>query len=759
MHRQIVSLCLVLFLSLVAGAATAQLPLGTGSASEESAEPIVPEELTPEIVREMVSQLSDEDVRTLLIQRLDAVAQANAEGAAERQSFTAFVSSSAFGVLDSVTGATVRVPVMAGGVFEGFSNYAVERGWAGVGQFIGFLAATIACGWIGALAVGRVAGKWRASIRETTAPVSLRQTLKVLSKRLALDIGGLVAFFIVSRLFEVYVVPDENQVMIRLFIANLILLPWIALALVRFLLAPHRPELRLVYTDDWTARFSYRNMIGLTILLGFTIWILSFLRLNGIPLGELRLGFWLNLAIFVWIVYAVYRSRHGLVSMLAGGDRDVTRAEVWVARAYPWFAIFIVVFTWLVSEVLAHHQMWHLLDGRQFVTLALLLFAPALDTLIRGLVKHLAPPMTGEGVIAERAYLSTKRSYIRIGRVLMFGLVIWIIARLWQLDFSNLASAGVGARAAAQLIEVLLIFAVGYLVWELVTLWINRKLAAEQTAAGIDMNAEEPGGGEGGGTGGSRLSTVLPLIRWAAQTTIIVITVLIGLGGIGIDITPLLAGAGIIGLAIGFGAQKLVTDVVSGMFFLIDDAFRAGEYVDVGGTLGTVEKISLRSMQLRHHRGTVHTIPYGEIPKVANFSRDWVIMKLRFTVPFDTDLDKVKKIFKQIGREMMEVPEYAEDLIQPFKSQGVLEVDDVGIVVRGKFMTKPGKQFTLRKEIYGRVQKAFDDNGIQFARKEVRVRIDGNEEDLTDSERHAIASAASEAAAEEMLEPKPSPSG
>jgi small-conductance mechanosensitive channel len=144
------------------------------------------------------------------------------------------------------------------------------------------------------------------------------------------------------------------------------------------------------------------------------------------------------------------------------------------------------------------------------------------------------------------------------------------------------------------------------------------------------------------------------------QTTIVIVFLLLGLGNIGVDTTPLLAGAGIAGLAIGFGAQKLVTDVVSGIFFLVDDAFRTGEYVEVEGTMGTVEKISIRSMQLRHHKGPVHTIPYGEIPKITNFSRDWVIMKLRFTVPFDTDPNKVKKIFKKIGQDMLVMDEFKD---------------------------------------------------------------------------------------------------
>ena len=255
--------------------------------------------------------------------------------------------------------------------------------------------------------------------------------------------------------------------------------------------------------------------------------------------------------------------------------------------------------------------------------------------------------------------------------------------------------------------EFLIILSIGYVLYECVSLIINRKLAAEYTASGYNPDNEEIGGGDGGGAGGSRLSTVLPLILMVSRAAIVVMFLLLALGNIGVDTTPLLAGAGIVGLAIGFGAQKLVSDVVSGIFFLIDDAFRTGEYVEVEGTMGTVEKISIRSMQLRHHKGPVHTLPYGEIPKITNFSRDWVIMKLRFTVPFETDPNKVKKIFKKIGQEMLEIEEFKDDFLSPFKSQGVLEIDDVGMVIRGKFMCKPGTQFMIRKEIFNRVNKAF----------------------------------------------------
>ncbi len=182
-------------------------------------------------------------------------------------------------------------------------------------------------------------------------------------------------------------------------------------------------------------------------------------------------------------------------------------------------------------------------------------------------------------------------------------------------------------------------------------------------------------------------------------------------------------GLGVGGIAIGLGAQALVRDILSGVFFLMDDAFRKGEYVQVGDAMGNVEKISIRSMQLRHHLGAIHTIPYGQIAQLTNFSRDWVIVKLSFTVPYDTDPKVIKRKFKEIGEDMVNDPAFAGSFIEPFKSQGVFDFDDVGMVVRGKFMTKPGEQFTIRAELQARVKAAFDDAGINFARKEVRVAM------------------------------------
>jgi len=218
-------------------------------------------------------------------------------------------------------------------------------------------------------------------------------------------------------------------------------------------------------------------------------------------------------------------------------------------------------------------------------------------------------------------------------------------------------------------------------------------------------------------------------IRIALGTIVLMMV----LSALGVNIAPILAGAGVLGLAIGFGSQTLVRDIVSGGFFLVDDAFRLGEYVDVGDVKGTVEKIQMRSLRLRHHRGAVHTIPFGEITHLTNYSRDWAIMKLKFRIPFDSDIEKVRKVLKKVGQKLLEHPDVGEDFIQPFKSQGVLEVDDYGLVIRAKFMCKPGAQFLIRRHAYVAVQQAFLDNGIEFAKPEIRVASSADAE-LPDDE-------------------------
>lgn len=322
----------------------------------------------------------------------------------------------------------------------------------------------------------------------------------------------------------------------------------------------------------------------------------------------------------------------------------------------------------------------------------------------------------------------------RVSGILAFVAGFWAVLNIWDTSMSMVSDSGLNL-----LLDVTIILFFAYIVYHTFRIWIDGKIYEEQGEV-VDVDF----GGEGGGEGGSRLSTLLPLFKITMMIIITITFALILFAELGINVSPLFAGAGVVGLAIGFGAQTLVRDIFSGVFFLFDDAFRKGEYIDTGDVKGTVEKISLRSLQLRHHRGPLNTIPFGEIRFLTNYSRDWVIMKLPLRVTYDTDPERVRKMIKKLGLELLEDPVIGKDFIQPLKSQGVIEMQDSAMIIRVKFMTKPGGQWMTRKRVLQDIRALFEREGIKFAHREVTVRLADGEKvkDLTPEQKEAIAGAA-----------------
>lgn len=623
--------------------------------------------------------------------------------------------------------------------------YDAIGGANGLLQLLGYMAIVFGVAAIAETIFRHLTRNWQILPPADPTNITLRETLQLLAQRFTTQVLAVVIFVLVARTTGGLILPENFFPTVQLIGIYLIGFPRFMLAVAFFLSAPMNPEYRLLNVTTPIARAFCFHQFWLAFLIGCSGAVMVFNTNYGLQMAETGLGFWLNLALHIFVIF--WRYREGGVSMMRGADPDVTPMEERAAQLYPYACISIFISIWWLSKIVVSYGNLELLaSAPHFKTMLLLMFAPAMDTAIRDLVRHLTPAMTGEGPVAERAYYTSKRSYVRIGRVVIFAIVVLSIANFWGMSATSIAAAGVGGQFAANIIEFLVIMSIGYLLYEAASLFINRKPAAEQTASGYMPDEYEVGG-----AGGSRLTTVLPLVLLVTKAFIVTLFLLLGLSNIGVDTTPLLAGASIVGLAIGFGAQKLVTDVVSGIFFLVDDAFRVGEYVTVEDTMGTVEKISIRSMHLRHHKGPVHTIPYGEIPKITNFSRDWVIMKLRFTVPFDTDPNKIKKIFKKIGQDLLVLDEFKDDFLQPFKSQGVLEIDDVGMVFCGKFMAKPGSQFTIRKGIFNQINAAFAENGLKFARREVRAALPSmSGSKLTDEDKRAISAAATQSVQETM---------
>ncbi|MEL6241165.1 MAG: mechanosensitive ion channel family protein [Pseudomonadota bacterium] len=330
---------------------------------------------------------------------------------------------------------------------------------------------------------------------------------------------------------------------------------------------------------------------------------------------------------------------------------------------------------------------------------------------------------------------ATARPIVQRGARFVFIITaVLLLSGAWGVSVFDLsADRSIMGRVIEVLIDSIVALLLADLVWTWAKTVIDKRIADYEPP--VDGQAPGPE---------ARMITLLPLLRTILMVTLLIMVVLSVLSASGVNIAPILAGAGIVGIAIGFGTQSLVRDIVAGIFFLIDDAFRLGEYIEVGDLMGTVEGISIRSMRIRHHRGKVHTIPYGELKSLTNHSRDWVIMKLEFRVPFDTDLQLVKKLVKKVGAELQANEHYGASILSTLKSQGVRRMEEFNMVVGVKFMTKPGEQWLVRRDAYQKVRDAFEANGIRMAERNVKVEIEGGEH-LTEAQRNAVAGAAQDA--------------
>jgi len=704
----------------------------------------VPAALSPDAISALVSKMDEQQTDALvsLIEVLDSsVGDEKAIVDTEKAAMLDTIKTWGRQFKETTQTHFQEIPAMLSGVGTSIGFVFNSRGFSGSLKFFALLALMLGIAYGAELLTRRIFSSQVASIKNESAD-SLLGTLKILSHRALLQTIGIIVFWIAGSIAAAYLFTDPiDHLFVTTLLGSVIILIRLAAALLRFVLAPGRADLRLVSTDGQTARFLFRHMVIVTGIMGIGFFLVSLMKYHNIETAS-TLRYWVGLIAVVWLMAVTWKARDGLTSIIMGDDEEnLTPGLQRMAGWWPKASIILIGLVWLLVQFIISTGNTTITPGRGVLMLTLIVILPFLDTMVRGIAAHLVPAMEGEGIVAETAYQDTRLSYVRIGRAFLFAFFIFAIAKLLGLNLRDL-TAGMGTEIAANALAFLMILASGYLAIELVNLWINRRLVKEMPAT-----ANSGDTGDGGGAGKSRMATILPILRITLKITIVLLTVLLALSQIGVNTAPLLAGAGVLGLAIGFGAQTLVKDIVSGVFFLLDDAFRMGEYIDVGGTAGTVEKISIRSIQLRGAKGPVHIIPYGSMSKLTNLSRDWVIVKLRFTVPFDTDIDRVRRIFKKVGQQIMEIPEYKDDILAPFKSQGAADVTDVGIVIKGKFMTKPGGQWMVKREIYTRVQTMFKQYGIEFARKEIRVQMpEGAHEELSTDQKTAVAAAAGEAA-------------
>jgi small-conductance mechanosensitive channel len=475
----------------------------------------------------------------------------------------------------------------------------------------------------------------------------------------------------------------------------------------RLVVRPALPAARLCEMSDGDARRMLR--------------LLSALVLIGVMMRALYLGLaatqasadavaagrvLLSPVVLVILVVFVARARDAAEHWLVGLSRAAPW-NAWIGR--HWLVVASVIFVALVAT-----QMYGAITERLnapnavLLTLNLLIGLLMFETLLQAAVRRLDSQLEGFTPADDRQRLPDVLA--RCARVFVLIIVIVAIAESWVVNVLGL----VDDRAWDRLTQVGR--STGLTLFTAFVLWELFKYATEAYMYRIAQNNLE--GGDGSQVSGSiaaRFDTLMPMIRVTVAIIIAVIATLVALDELGVNTAPLLAGASVLGLAISFGSQALVKDIVSGIFYLADDAFRVGEYIHCGQAEGTVEGFTLRSIRLRHPNGQIQVIPFGDLGQIANYSRDWAAIKFNLRFARDTDLEKLREATKKVGADLMAEPDLKADILEPLKIHSVAEVADNALVVRFKLKTRPGSTGTVQDRALRQMLREMPELGITFA--------------------------------------------
>ena len=294
-------------------------------------------------------------------------------------------------------------------------------------------------------------------------------------------------------------------------------------------------------------------------------------------------------------------------------------------------------------------------------------------------------------------------------------LFIWfgffeLAARLWGVSLASVIEENVAARGIAHAImAILTTWFIAWLLWILVDTAIKEALTPSGTR-GKSRNSS------------TRARTMLPLVRNALFVTLVTIAGIVTAANLGINVTPLLAGAGVIGLAIGFGAQSLVTDLITGLFIIIEDTISVGDWIDVdGGHAGTVEHLSIRTVRLRDGQGAIHASPFSQIKIVKNLSRDFAYAVFEVRMGFSADVDQVTQLIREVGADLMADFRYRREMLGPIEVWGLDRFDPNWMVVKGQIKTRPLQQWSVARAFNLRLKRKMDEAGIEIPVPQMRV--------------------------------------
>ncbi len=335
-------------------------------------------------------------------------------------------------------------------------------------------------------------------------------------------------------------------------------------------------------------------------------------------------------------------------------------------------------------------------------TTILLIATVFISTMLQHLFKSPGALAVQRGGAYKERFLSLSHALLRIVMAVVF---IDVLGRIWGVSLFEFAvSNAIGRAISDSLSRIGLIFLVTWMVWVVLDTAIREALKPQISK----RNARQPS---------TRIKTILPLLRNAIKIILVVICAITTMANLGINVAPFLAGAGVVGLAIGFGSQQLVQDVITGLFIIIEDTLSIGDWVVLdSGHAGTVEGLTIRTLRLRDGKGFVHSVPFGQIKAVTNQSRQFAFAFFSVQFTYDTDVDKAIALIREAGRSISDDPFLKYNLQGPLEVFGVDKMDLNGVVLTAQFRTVSGGQYAVNRAFNLCLKKLVDNSPwVHFA--------------------------------------------
>ncbi|NYZ16416.1 mechanosensitive ion channel [Azospirillum sp. RWY-5-1] len=715
---------LTAFLAVLLGAVmtmpatpAAQIPIPATAAPAAAAPP------DPAEIGRVIRSLEDPARRTELLTQLRALQQAQAaaepevpaEGLGTRLLTVLSDKVDDLGEEVGTAGRTVLdAPLALWWVERQITDPTLRATW---GRLLLELTMVVVAGHGARLLMTRLLRRSRAALAERPAG-STAAKLPLLLLRGVIDLLPIVAFAAAG--FGALSLTDPPRAVRLSGIAflNASIFVQVVLLASRMLLSPRTPTLRLVGVGDAQATKLLRwiRVIALTAVYG--VFIVRTANALGMPdpMYETAMKL-MGFIVSAMLVAMVVQFRKPVSGWLRGEvqpDGTAAKRQGRTARllrgagrrlADVWHVIAILY-------IVVNFGIWALEieGGFDFLIRATVISAVAIGA------ARLAGRLIVNASTAMRAWLSDHdgrthwfalraRRYVgpfaRLLRIAVRVAAAVVVLDAWGLGVSDWLNGQIGQRITASALSILIVLALALAAWECASGLIERYL----TAPGPDGEPVERS---------ARARTLLPLLRNAFLVILVTMVMLTTLSELGLDIAPLLAGAGVIGLAIGFGSQTLVKDVITGLFILFEDTISVGDVVNVAGKGGLVEGFTIRTMRLRDFDGTVHTIPFSAVTSVSNMTKDFSFYVFDVIVALKEDPDRVVKVLEDIGRELRADPRYSSMILAPLEVFGVDALRETGVLIKARIKTKPIQQWNVGRAFNGMMKKRFDQEGIEI---------------------------------------------